>query len=204
MPPSGPGLLETYRSTFWLPSGSNTQVWSYAICSAAEVSYQVDQGVLPAAPQALRLTANCPRGQHVVGGGAAAGHFGSIADAWVNSSYPIDDSDRNNAPDDGWRARLYGANQSDAAAVAVCGETNPRYRRFVGTSSDIAGATCPSDRHVLGGGLRVHGDPSTAWMRMAILSDDSSEEPDSVPEDAVFFDESVDVERKVTGHAICG
>ncbi len=203
-PPFGLQMRETFRSSFWLPSGPTTTVWSFAVCSAEQLSYRLEPGVLSATPQALKLTADCPADQHVLGGGAAAGQFGNIADAYVNSSYPIDDGDRNRVPDDGWRARLYGANQADAAAVAVCARTKPRYRRLVSASNEIVSVNCPSDRHVLGAGLRVHGDPSTAWMRSATLYDDTSEEPDEVPDDSVGFDESTDVDRKVTAHAICG
>ena len=204
MAPLGPQMQETYRSTFWLPSGPTTQVESYGICSGAEVQYRLDRGDLPATPQALKLTANCPASQHVVGGGATAGQSGSIADAYVNSSYPIDDGDRNRTPDDGWRARLYGASQLDAAAIAVCAETKPRYRRLVSASNEITVIDCPANRHVLGAGLKVHGDPSTAWMRSATLIDDVSDEPDTVPDDVVGFDETAESGRRVTAHAICG
>jgi hypothetical protein len=180
------------------------QVESYGICSGMDVTYRLAQGILPATPHALTLTANCPGTRHVVGGGAAAGQSGSIADAYVNSSYPIDDGDRNKAPDDGWRARLYGANQSDAVAVAVCAKTKPRYRRLDATASDIVVVDCPASRHVLGAGFRVHGDPSTSWMHAATLYDDSSDEPDTVPDDRVGFDEAAEGDQRVTAHAICG
>ena len=204
VPPSGPLLEETFRSTFWLPNGATTQVESYGICSGAEVKYRLDRGVLPATPQALTLTARCPANQHVIGGGAAAGQIGSIADAYVNSSYPIDDGDRNQDPDDGWRARLYGANQTDSVAVAVCAQAKPRYRRFAATSSEIVVVDCPANRHVVGAGLRVHGDPSNAWMRSATLIDDVSDEPDTVPDDVVGFDETAEAGRRVTAHVVCG
>ncbi len=63
-----------------------------------------------------------------MGGGASI--LGAIADARLNSSYPIDSKDKGKAPDDGWRARGVNLSGSDLAfnAFAICARKQRAYR----------------------------------------------------------------------------
>lgn len=206
--PFGSQKRDTARSIVWLPTGPMGEIDGYGICSGTDVTYRVDEGTLPAVARARTLTANCPSQQHVTGGGAA-GQGGSAADAYVNSSYPFDDDDRNKSPDDGWRVRVYGANQTVAAAVAVCAETKQRYPRIAASQSpggpNTLGVSCPSDRHLLGTGVRVSGDPAQGRVQAAVPYDSGSD-ADDVPDDGANV-QGVNLagdNKTVTAYAVCG
>ncbi len=69
---------------------------------------------------ASTVTALCAPGRHVIGGGAKLS--GPIAEAHLAASFPIDGSDADTIPDDGWR--VIGYNDSGAGktvtAYALC------------------------------------------------------------------------------------
>ena len=71
------------------------------------------------------LTAKCPRGTHVYGGGHYNNKsFGSLT---AHHSFPWDGADRGNKPDDGWRTRVTIAEALVPSAYAVCAKPMPTY-----------------------------------------------------------------------------
>jgi hypothetical protein len=73
------------------------------------------------------VSAPCPNGQPVVGGGVAS-TGGSVSRMWVHSSAPYDGSDADSAPDDGWRASVANVSSDDpfahnVTAYAICDKT---------------------------------------------------------------------------------
>jgi hypothetical protein len=205
--PFGPGALESVRDQAWMASGPVPEIHGYGICRSGPLSYRFDEGTLPSTPRARKLTARCPDNRHILGGGASAGQ-GSVGAAYVSSSFPIDDGDRGNAPDDGWRARVYGSDQDDALAVAVCAKTVQRYRSDQGiTQNDFGLPSCKTDEHLLAIGARISGDPSEAQFIHA-TPNDSVEDADDVPDDyAVVRGESTDpgeINKPMDMFWICG
>jgi hypothetical protein len=72
------------------------------------------------AGSAATVTARCPKGRHVIGGGGR--WSGSIDRAWLATSLPIDARDSDSVPDDGWRVTGYnsaGGNKT-LTAFALC------------------------------------------------------------------------------------
>ncbi len=66
------------------------------------------------------VVARCRAGEHVAGGGGRI--TGSIAEAHLAATYPIDNGDRGKAPDDGWKvvARNSSGGDKKVTAVALC------------------------------------------------------------------------------------
>ena len=65
----------------------------------------------------LQFTAKCPKGTHVVGGGAGADSAGGD----VNESRPWDSQDKGGVPDDGWAAFFNDTSGSAGVRVyAIC------------------------------------------------------------------------------------
>lgn len=71
------------------------------------------------------LTAKCPEGTHVYGGGHYNNKsFGSLT---AHHSFPFDGADRGKKPDDGWRTRVTIAEELIPSAYAVCAKAMPMY-----------------------------------------------------------------------------
>ena len=71
------------------------------------------------------LTAKCPRGTHVYGGGHYNNKsFGSLT---AHHSFPFDGADRGRKPDDGWRTRVAIAQTLEPTGYAVCAKPMPTY-----------------------------------------------------------------------------
>ncbi|HSS67422.1 MAG TPA: hypothetical protein VLK34_02640 [Nocardioidaceae bacterium] len=69
---------------------------------------------------AASATALCGASRHVSGGGGRL--TGRIGQAWLSASRPIDGSDADSVPDDGWRVTGYNSSGSSKSlrAIAVC------------------------------------------------------------------------------------
>jgi hypothetical protein len=205
--PFGPGALESVRDQAWMASGPAPDIHGWGVCRTGPLSYHFDEGKLPSTPRARTLTARCPDNRHLLGGGASAGQ-GSIAAAYVSSSFPIDDDDRGKAPDDGWRARVYGSDQADARAVAVCAKTVQHYGSDEGITQNYFGLpSCKQDTHLLAIGARISGSPSEAQFIHASMND-TVNDADDVPDDyAVVRGESTDpgeINKAMEMFWICG
>jgi hypothetical protein len=82
----------------------------------------------PSQSEALRtLSAPCPRGTHVWGGG----HYntGGFSEALPRHSYPYDGGDRGKSPDDGWKAQVSAQEGVIVSVYATCAARPPRYER---------------------------------------------------------------------------
>lgn len=89
------------------------------VCQSGSVSYE-DATDNAGAHGSASATANCPGGTHVSGGGGKMAGPGAKVN--LASSNPIDDSDANETPDDGWKAVAYNdsGNQQKLTTYAVC------------------------------------------------------------------------------------
>ncbi len=209
------GTPDSWRTVGYSGGQSLQEISAHAVCHGGELRYRREGGKLPeGTPAARTLTARCPDGTHVVGGGAAAGEDGTPAAAQVNSSYPIDGADRDKAPDDGWRGRFYGSEQPRTRVVAICAETKPRYRQFMGTlkAGDAGGVflDCPAARHVLGIGVRIDGDAAQGHANSTYPGDGfpgrANDDADSLPDDVANTSATnvAGAAKNVTGFGICG
>jgi len=89
------------------------------ICAPGRYSYPMKTKTVGPHDQG-RVQQRCPNGTHVTGGGVWVD--GDKKTAYVNSSYPRDLNDADNAPDDAWRAHVDNlASSSRTIAVrAIC------------------------------------------------------------------------------------
>ena len=89
------------------------------LCVTSEAPSYESSDVVLGTGQADKVKATCNSG-HVVGGGALIS--GTVADAHLTGTYPVDGGDPDNAPDDGWEAR--GSNDGGSAKTltvyAIC------------------------------------------------------------------------------------
>jgi hypothetical protein len=83
----------------------------YAICRKKPDVKQVHRSVTGlAAGGSAVATTHCPGDRHVIGGGGRLS--GSLGEAHLAGSFPIDGADSDSTPDDGWR--VVGANDTGA------------------------------------------------------------------------------------------
>jgi hypothetical protein len=86
--------------------GPSNQVSMTAACWDGRVRYVEEEVPSPAFGEAV-VTATCPKGTHVAGGGATS--TGNIYRDAIRSSYPEDGADGDKIPDDGWTASVHNA-----------------------------------------------------------------------------------------------
>jgi hypothetical protein len=193
---------------------------AWAICRGGKLRYASKSGQLPAgSPGALKLTARCPNGFRVTGGGALAGAPPPSGDprvAEVLYSHPIDGRDDDTKPDDGWRARLYGTEQAETKVIAICAETRQKYVQ--GDTSPVQAdgggsgrfVSCPATRHVLGIGGLIGGPVGEARQHSADPGDAFSlhenHDEDTVPDDnaSASFVNEAGAPKTGTVYGICG
>lgn len=192
------------------------------MCRGGTLKYVTKTGTLPASPGPLTLTARCPSNMHVTGGGAIASTGGDPSAAYVSSSYPIDGSDANSKPDDGWRATFYGSTQPGTEVIAICATTRPTYgsRQQQNPDQDtsigagVVGSgyvvTCPATKQLLGMGAFIGGSPGEVRITDMYPEDAFSgwpnDDPDSVPDDnsGMSFSNRSSSAQPTNGWAICG
>jgi hypothetical protein len=197
------------------PPGNASEPVSRVICRAGAPRFVKASGQLPeGTPGAVTLTARCPSGTHVSGGGAAAGINGTPGDAYVNSTYPIDSRDADAQPDDGWRARLYGVRQPGTRVVAICVEEAPTYdkRTFEVEPGSNTGAflECSPSEQALGVGVRLDGNAAEGRAFSASTADAfpgaPNDDGNAVPDDNALgsaINDSGDP-KNVSVFSICG
>jgi hypothetical protein len=127
-----------------------------------------------------RVKVGCPRNLHVTGGGGA---LGKPATSTLIASFPVDGSDANSKPDDGWEAWGNAGEADNLQAFAACTKTMPAYHRAVMTVKPAEGlrisAQCAGGQHVLGVGGRIGSAPAgTARVQLA--------DPDDLNHDGVY------------------
>lgn len=174
--------------------------------TAGGLSYVTRQVQLD--PQETRTaTASCPAGAHTYGGGEKnASGFDTVT---VRHSYPHDDADANNDPDDGWSAMIRNGSDSQrsASVIAICAAPNPTYRRttfqaLASTQTQTPEVLCPA-------GDRTYSGGESGSRRTAVSSSfpiDRPEDADTKPDDGwgVRIDNFTSQQRRITEYVICG
>jgi hypothetical protein len=167
-----------------------------AVDSAGGIKY-VTEGSVIAASKSKTLTAKCPKGTHVISGGERNGE--GYDGARLLQSYPLDGSDADDKPDDGWRTRVEnrGSGKIHVKTQAFCGKVKTKYTsvRFTATGSSETGeetSSCPPNTFVWSGGFAA---PNNAKLVLNSTFPSGNQEwgiyvdnPKPVPEDnaAVF------------------
>jgi hypothetical protein len=179
-----------WAAGIWNASGSTKTIGAIAVCRQLKPAYRSNTAKV-AVGRARTVGASCPRGTHVSAGGGYA--TGTPEGSYVNSSFPFDGRDAGEAPDDGWRVRVYNisdAPRSQIHAFAVCVTERPRYV----TAGPVAmppgyellstAAACPDSRHISAGGIRLAGAPAANAHPVTIMPADLGD-ADSIPDDAL-------------------
>jgi hypothetical protein len=192
------------------------------MCRKGTLRYVKKAGTLPASPGPLTLTARCPSGMHVTGGGAIASVDGDPLGAYVSSSYPIDGPDSDKRPDDGWRATFYGTTQPGTKVIAICAYFRPSYpsrvKQYPEQDHSIAAGevgsgywvSCPATKQVLGVGAFIGGSPGEVRVHAMYTGDGfelaPNDDADSVPDDnaGMSFSNRSSSAQPTNGWAICG
>ena len=144
-------------------------------------------------PGYAKAKVNCPKGTHVVSGGESNDAlFGHIR---LHHSHPIDGTDDDKRPDDGWAIGAQSNGDFRITVFAVCVDRKVRYvtKKLAADSLDQTNFTidCPSGTSAVGGGDQG---------RKALA--ENSGWP--VPEGWTFFiDNSANQALPLTGYAIC-
>ncbi len=158
----------------------------YGICSkSSAVTTDTRYANFPAAPSAAAFAPACAAG-HVLG----AGVEGPYLDSHVTSTTPIDGSDADHVPDDGWRGSDALLASPGTAIMLIhysCAVgPQPAYRAakasvLPGEQSTIK-AQCPNAQHVAGGGVSLNGSVDGAHIAVS-RPVDSAADADKVPDD---------------------
>jgi hypothetical protein len=139
----------------------------------------------------MSLKVLCPGGRPVISGGV---HItGSSLTIKVASTAPVDGSDNDNLPDDGWRATAInnsGETESMTVRAQCAGEAARKHLRYVsrtGTvqsqSADDRPAYCADDSyHVIAGGVSISGTSTDVHILHNEPLDDANHS-DGVPND---------------------
>jgi len=131
----------------------------------SDVSYVKQKASVPKKDSGS-AKASCPSGKNVLGGGGVVkGRFGKPR---LVGSFPIDDADGNDTPDDGWQAIGYnGAKKKrNLFAYAVCAPVDELSYLSGGAAAFqprvTATISCAAGEHAIGGGFRVRGNLAKA------------------------------------------
>ena len=146
------------------------------------------------------IKAPCPGATHVISGGmGTVNGYGGIL---LTGSYPYDGSDKDSAPDDGWKIDVTNRGGQETAADALCSKQTWRYvhEDFTFPRFDDATATvkCPSGTHVISGGGR-------AGTLIGLLPGDGKDS-DKAPDDkfSVHTESGATAKTKGVAWATCG
>jgi hypothetical protein len=105
-----------WKVGFYDTGGGQDKASIAAICSTGHVSYASKQVAVPVGKSA-RLTAKCPAGTHVGGGGGGA-DANPLRDV-LTASHPVDGADRDEIPDDGWAASMINSTKQPHKLLVV-------------------------------------------------------------------------------------
>jgi hypothetical protein len=168
-----------------VPSGSTQDVEIVSICSEDEFTYVRSSNVRLDEQGVKGGSVSCKERTQVVSGGAFL--TGTIADSYINSSYPADNNDDGKEADNRWKVRV--VNEAGSAlsfrVFAVCSKDKITYRSDTETvipaSASGATALCPSTKHLLGLGVKP-GGPAVDAIPQSLAPADHTD-MDSVPDD---------------------
>jgi hypothetical protein len=204
----------------WNASGSPKPIDVIAVCRKQKPAHASNTAKVRVS-HAKTVAARCPDGTHVSAGGGYAsgtpGHTGTPEGSYINSSFPFDGRDRGDAPDDGWKVRIYNVSNAPKAQInvsAICVTERPRYVTAgpvvmtPGTPSEFLNSTaaaCPDSRHISTGGIRLAKAKAANVRPLKIMPSDLGD-ADSIPDDALHAGAEVLVgstPAKATMTAIC-
>jgi hypothetical protein len=183
-----------WAAGIWNASGSPKSIDVIAVCRPSKPAYRSNSAKVPVG-RARTVAARCPSGTHVSAGGGYA--TGTVDGSYVNSSFPFDGHDAGDAPDDGWKVRIYNVSNAPRARInvfAICVTERPRYvtagpvAMVPGTPSVSlvsSAAACPVSRHISTGGIRLAGAPAAQVRPLAMMPFDLGD-ADSIPDDALL------------------
>lgn len=146
-------------------------VGASAVCAGDGVEPSYPGSTVNPNPQGERSSAAvlCPEGMHVVGGGSYA--TGGFEQQRTSASFPVDDQDANQKPDDGWRADMDNISTTalDVTAFAIChpgsGFSYVTERFQAKLNKRVKGkALCPRGTYAVGGGVQGTGPFSSTWV----------------------------------------
>jgi hypothetical protein len=173
----------------------SADVATFAICSSAKVVYRSTTKKVKGGRKA-KLTAHCPAGTKDTAGGVQTGDFDAVQ---ISSSFPVDDGDANNKPEDGWGAQVFNRGSRATVTVwAVCAKgakvayiESTVFPLEPGTPSEVALSVFDDPLHVTGGGASYPAKLSTPETRLTATAptDAAFDVPDdSVPDDRMTLD----------------
>ena len=175
-----------------------TAVAAFAAASAGAAITHVEINDTFTGPGSIK--APCPGNQHVISGGmGTVNGYGGIL---LTGSYPYDGSDKDKAPDDGWRVEVTNRGGLETAANALCSPQSYKYAsedfKFPRFDDGTGTVACPSGTHVVGGG----GDAGT----MIGLLPGDGKDGDKLPDDkfTVHTESGASGKTKGTAYATCG
>ena len=153
--------------------------------------------------------AHCANGENVSAGGVVIG--GSISQAFLSSSFPVDGRDRNQKPDDGWEGRVANTD-GPAKAVkvfALCVSEPRSYATTVFSPVPAGGEVstltyCEAGSQVTGAGVKMPGRIGNGRFSAARPNDDPFEEGE-IPSERLVVSAQVLAGSAVapTGFAVC-
>ena len=209
-----------WAAGIWNASGSPKPIDVIAVCRQQRPAYRSNAAKV-AVGHARTVGLRCPDGTDVSAGGGYAsgtpGHPTTGEGSYLNSSFPFDGRDRGDAPDDGWRVRIYNISDTPKAQInvsAICVTERPRYvtagpvAMTPGTPSASLASTaaaCPDSRHISTGGIRLAKAPAANVRPYKIMPYDLGD-ADSIPDDALRAGAEVlagSTAAKATMTAIC-
>ena len=170
-----------------------------AVCGRVMPKYRSQRA--PIGPRRFKtLTARCPRGTYVWGGGSD--NSGPYFDFILSQTFP---SGRR-----GWTSTIsnFGDGSFRGRSWAICGTTKPRYVRestiAIAEGSTLWDSDCPNQRfHLISGG-GSHGAPGFIGLG-TINPADGDGRVDAAPDDemTVSFHNYTETPRRATVHAVC-
>ncbi len=146
------------------------------------------------------IKAPCPNGTHVISGGM--GTFNGYGGILLTGSYPYDGSDKDKAPDDGWKVDVTNRGGLETAANALCSPQTYKYVsedfKFPRFNDGTGTVACPYGTHVICGGGR-------AGTLIGLLPDDGKDSG-KTPDDGflVHTESGASDKTRGTAYATCG
>jgi hypothetical protein len=123
-PPGTPELSEWDGSIYHDAGPADAELRVYAICAAGmDLERRQGSDEAESTPGSLTVSAHCPAGTHVTGGGilVEAGNNVEARNSWITDPRPFDGNDPGHVPDDGWTGRAQlGSGAAGATTSAVC------------------------------------------------------------------------------------
>jgi len=181
--------------------GLGQDLKTYAICqrrSEAPV-FRQKQDLFSMPGTAITLQSKCPRGTHVTGGGVDNGAH----DDDLLISAPYDGNDGDSKPDDGWLGEVVPTHTAQITTVrAICAKGKLTYESGdeTGTGNPDAGATCPTNAVVTGGGASISGGAGATLFRS---QPSDVGDANTTPEDGWYGLAHTISSRTLTIYAIC-